>query len=457
MVAPRPFRLTEAPSRSVPEPEIKVGLRMNSEPSEKVRKGPEVSRELFGGVLDFDAAGHYPGLELLNFVYCSEGNNPLPSQEVVKITRRSHDFGRRLVWDGNFKDDSRRHDVLLNDTDAEETLRELLRCLQLSIPNGTKEPKWSRAHFFPYTPSLIHWDARERYGNIRLERLYLRGGGALAFKILRFDPNAVRLQRIREGFDRLYSATSDSPLEILASFINAQSKVDEQPVSDDIEKSTRANIDGFENVYRDGILNILEQGDTTSVAKTRAVMGWTALWLVLAQNRRARQSLGMQESPIVCDCGAGSPQLRRVSQRCLQEVLGNIVNAVVKAEPKIASAQRNKIRSFFWATAAANGFLNAWRGRKHFTLSVDALEMIVLATIPTGSEMPFEQFVTEVLYDQLGIAVGRGAAETSGLINSIDASIFEENEGQLALQMIAAGLVTQYSDATRMVSPATAS
>jgi hypothetical protein len=71
--------------------------------------------------------------------------------------------------------------------------------------------------------------------------------------------------------------------------------------------------------------------------------------------------------------------------------------------------------------------------------------------------MSFERFAKEVLFDRLGIAVGRGAAEASGLVNTIDASIFEENEEQLALQMIAAGLVTQYSDATRMVSPRTSS
>ena len=167
--------------------------------------------------------------------------------------------------------------------------------------------------------------------------------------------------------------------------------------------------------------------------------------------------MDVEEGPIICDCGAGSPQLRRVSQRCLQEVLANIAAAVMKVEPKLANNQRNKIRSFFWATAAANGFLNSWRGRKHFTLSVDALAIIVLATIPAGKEIPFDRFVTEILYTSLGIVVGRGAAEASGLVNSIDASIFEENESQLALQMIAAGLVTQYSDATRMVSAKMAS
>ncbi|RQW71745.1 hypothetical protein EBB56_04765 [Halomonas sp. YLB-10] len=430
---------------------------MLNEAEKAVRKGPEVSRELFGGVLDFDAAGHYPGLELLNFVYCNDGEDPLPVGNDLKIWRRSHDLGRKIVWDGSFQNDERRHSVFLDDPSAEETLRELLRCLQLEIPSGTKEPKWTRAHFFPYTPSLIHWDARERKENIHLERLYLRGGGALAFKILRTDHDLARVQRIREGFDELYSASASSQLEMLAKFLDEQSEKDEKPVEDNIEKATRSNIDGFEDTYRDGMLNILEQREATSVAKIRAIMGWTALWLVLMQNRRSRYSLGLEIGPIICDCGAGSPQLRRVSQRCLQEILGNIVKAVVKAEPNIPTAQRNKIRSFFWATAAANGFLNAWRGRKHFVLSVDTLEMIVLATIPAGSEMPYERFVTDVLYGQLGIAVGRGAAEASGLVSSIDASVFEENEAQLALQMIAAGLVTQYSDATRMVSQRTAS
>lgn len=419
----------------------------------KVLKGPEVSRELFGGVLDFDAAGHYPGLELLNFVYCGANEDILPQGDSVRILRRSHDFARRLVWDEGFADDPRRETVLLGDKSAEETLRELLRCLQLEIPSGSKDPKWSRAHFFPYTPSLIHWDARDRHNKIGIERLYLRGGGALAYKILRTDKNLDRNRRIREGFHKLYTATTDSPLEMLAAFINDQSKQDSNPVEDEIEKQTGSNLDEFENVYRDGTLNILEQSDATSVAKVRAIMGWTALWLVLMQNKRVRGRLKLEDAPIICDCGANNSQLRRFSQRCLQEVLDNIIDAVDQVEPNLPKARRNNIRSFFWATAAANGFLNAWRGRKHFTLSVDALEMIVLATIPSGRELPYERFVTEVLYDQLGIAIGRGAAEASGLVNSIDASIFEENEAQLAHQMIAAGLVTQYSDATRMVSP----
>ncbi len=425
---------------------------MSQDEVEKTKTGPEVSREIFGGVLDFDAAGYYPGVELLNFVFCEADLKILPTEDSISLTRRSHDFGRRLVWDPTFKEDARRHEVLLDDQNAESTLRELLRCLQLAIPSGATSPKWSRAHFFPYTPSLIHWDARIRSNSLRVERLYLRGGGALAYKVLRKDPDTLRLHAIREGFEQLYSATLDSPLESLAAFIDDQSGSEKQSNVDEIEKASRAGIDDFEEVYRNGILNILEQRAATSVSRTRAIIDWTAFWLVLMQNKRARRYLNLSEPLIICDCGATSPQLRRASQRCLQEALGNVLDAVSLCEPRINRAQQNKIRGFFWATAAAVGFLNAWRGRKHFTFSVDALEMIVLATIPAGKEIPFERFVTDVLFDQFGVVVGRGAAERSGLINSIDASIFEENESQLALQMIAAGLATEYSDATRMVS-----
>jgi hypothetical protein len=243
---------------------------------------------------------------------------------------------------------------------------------------------------------------------------------------------------------------------MLSSFVSSQSYEDSIANVDEIEKSSCPKNNPFLDVYRDGVLNILEQSQSTSVSRVRAVMGWTGFWLVLMQNRFARENLELRDNAIICDCGAGSPQLRRASQRCLQEILNNILAAIKTIEPRLPNAQRNKIKSFFWATASANGFLNAWRGRKHFTLTVDALEMIVLATIPSGTEMPFERFVHEILFDKLGIVVGRGAAEASELIQSLDASIFEENEAQLALQMIAAGLVTQYSDATRMVSPKSA-
>ncbi|GAA5119379.1 hypothetical protein GCM10023212_11450 [Luteolibacter yonseiensis] len=110
------------------------------------------------------------------------------------------------------------------------------------------------------------------------------------------------------------------------------------------------------------------------------------------------------------------------------------------------------IRGFFWATAATIKLLNSWKGRKHFTLGLDILEALVLAGCESGSEVPYDVFLDEWLYGRCGIVIGRNGADASDLLTTLDSSIFEDNENELATQMTAAGLLTQYSDATRMVS-----
>ena len=74
-------------------------------------KGPEISRRLFGGVLDCDGAGHYPGLELLNFVFCTEGEQLLPAGDSIRMTRQAHEFARQLVWDEDFSKNPKKDDV----------------------------------------------------------------------------------------------------------------------------------------------------------------------------------------------------------------------------------------------------------------------------------------------------------------------------------------------------------
>ena len=106
---------------------------------------------------------------------------------------------------------------------------------------------------------------------------------------------------------------------------------------------------------------------------------------------------------------------------------------------------------FFGATAATVKLLNAWGGRRHFTLGLDMLETLVLAGIRSRGEKSFEWFLDYWLYERCGLVVGRRAAERARLLDTFDASIFEDNESQLQNQMAAAGLLKQYSDATRMV------
>ena len=425
---------------------------MNEVNDQPPLKGPDVSVVIFGGVLDYDGAGRYPGLELLNFIFCSNGILPAHPAE-IQITRRGHDFARQLVWDSGFATNTKKNDVIYDDR-SEDAVRHLLKCIQLPIPSTTKIPGWDRAHFFPYTRSLIHWDARIRGRTLRLERRYLRGGGALAFKVLSADPDDERLKRLRQGFEALYSQNDGSPLETLAAVLLEHGFKDESPVKDDVESGkTVVTNDQYDELLRDGIDNILSHLDIPAVVRIRALMNWVGFWLVILQHSRASAKLGTSPDHIICDCGASNAQLRRASQRCLRNMQTTILEAVdhVLNGASLSKQQRNKIRSFFWATAATIGLLNAWRGRRHFTLGLETLEMNVLAAMSSGSEMSFERFTTEWLFKKCGIVVGQEAAEQAGLLMDFDASIFEENENQLAIQMEAAGLLSVYSDATRMV------
>lgn len=420
---------------------------------------PEVSRRLYGGVLEYDAAGYYAGIELINMIVCSSGHQPLDPSADLKLERRSHDFGRRLGWKEDFETDPRCRNVV-GDEESALVLRALLRCLQLEIPNSKKEPRWERVHFFPYTRSLVHWDARERAGKkgenngatARIERTYLRGGGALAHRILRADPDSNRLKETRDGLEQLFSVTDLSPLEYLASTLKGAGYNDPKPVSDEIEQVSESRDDPFEDVYRDGVRSIVGHTDVTSPARVRALLSWTALWLLLMQYRRSLQHLELSYRPLICDCGSGRPQLRRASQMSLKDAQQTILSALTAAAPELSDKACSQIRGFFVSSAATIGFLNAWTGRRHFTFSTNMLETLVLACIPLGSELSFERFVTGVLGDRLGMVVGRNAAEQAGLLTAIDASVFEESETRLAAQMAAAGLMTQYSDATRMIS-----
>jgi hypothetical protein len=74
-----------------------------------------------------------------------------------------------------------------------------------------------------------------------------------------------------------------------------------------------------------------------------------------------------------------------------------------------------------------------------------------LAAVPDGAEMPFELFVNDWLYRRCGFVIGRLSANDAGLLDRLDATIFEENEKRLADQVLAVGMLKVYSDATKMV------
>ena len=84
-------------------------------------------------------------------------------------------------------------------------------------------------------------------------------------------------------------------------------------------------------------------------------------------------------------------------------------------------------------------------------LGLHILEPLVLAATESTDQISFEEFTYDWLFGRCGLVVSRRAAEECDLLKTIDASVFEDNEAHLADQMKAAGLLVEYSDATRMV------
>jgi len=418
---------------------------------------PDVTKELFGGVFDVDGSGHYPGLELINLVVCcAEGI--LPSTEKVHIVRVAHDFARQLVTDSLAP--QRKAAVLLDDHSA-TAVAHLLRCLELEVPNIVKRKGWERTHFFPYTRSLVHWDARKGRQSgveVQLERRYLRGAGAYAFSVLRKDSDQERLNAIRAGFDLLYSRDRQSPLEMLMATLREKGKVDpiDNPSLDQVEAVSRLRDDRWEGLYRDGMRNVLSHVELPAVQRVRAVMNWTSVWLVLLEASRALKIHSNESLALVVDCAGSHPQLRRASQRCLKD-LTSVIEQVSRVEGsrqgQLSNQQLGKIRAFFGNTAAAGGLLNAWKGRRHFTLKLAAVEALVLAAVPAGAELEYDAFLTDWLFEKCRIVAGREGAARSGMLEAFDGTIFEENERQLAEHMRSAGMLRVFSDATRMVTP----
>lgn len=421
-----------------------------------IPKTPEISNELFGGVLVSDGAGLYPGLELLNLVYgCAEGI--LADSESPKYVRTGHDFARRLVWDAEKFADENLGELAFVNVGASTVVAHLLESLQLKVPERTSK-NWEAAHFFPYTRSLIHWDARLRKGKSEpsIERRYLRGGGALAHKVLRCDPDVARRDLIRSGFSALMPENGSTALDTLAGVL-AHHGHPTDPVTDDIECRAEVRDDALDNYFRDGVASIVSHRQLSSTSRVKAIMNWTGFWLAIVQKDRAASRLGREAPEIIVDCGSRPSQLRRESVRALKDVMAQLADAAEDCLPPgeaLVPKSRGDIVGFFTRTCAWVGLLNSLKGRRHFVIKLDLLEALVMAHVPAGAELSFEAF-SSLLCRKYGLIIGRDSAAQTAILSYMDASVFEDNEEAFASQLYAAGLMHAYSDATRMVGTGT--
>ena len=126
-----------------------------------------------------------------------------------------------------------------------------------------------------------------------------------------------------------------------------------EPRQDQVEATSFARNDAVEDLYREGVATILEHIELSSVARIRALMAWTGFWLLTLQHSRAHSYLDRQRTPIICDCGARHPQLRRAAQKSLRDAQSVILEAVdagfvesAGRSGRLSAAQRNKIRGF---------------------------------------------------------------------------------------------------------------
>ncbi len=417
--------------------------------------GTDLSIAVYGGIFNIDNAGLSAGVELLNFIYGVPEKDMLCPDIDPLPKKYGHHLARKLAY-GEHILDREIADSMLQGDNAETVLGNLFSSLQIQPPNikKTTNAGWNRKQFFPFSQNLIHWDIRS---NGKIERIYMRGGGTLLHKMLRKDEDQARLERIRDGFRSLYEPVKGSSLDRLSEFFRNESSFKPSERPDVVEVQSRANIDDFEDVYRDGVLNILEHCRLTTVGKIEALVNWSALWLVIMQYKRSSTALGYNRTaPIVCDCSTSTTSIRRLARKQLQHAFNTIKQALDSSVGQdfsdINHKQKQKVSSFFPSTASAVGLLNAYTGSRYFTLKIMTLETIVAALVPDKDEMPFLEFADNILYQKLGIVVSRGAAKSSGLLDDYDGTIFEENENGLAIQMKAAGLLTTYSDATQMIS-----
>ena len=424
-------------------------------------KGTDLSLAIYGGIFSVDNSGTSPGVELLNFIYGATEDQMLDPALDPSPEKFGHNFARKLAHpkelDQGREADKQKLKETLHGNEAREVLGVLFASLQIQPPNvkNTTDPGWTRKPFFPFTQSLIHWDIKK--SNEKIERVWMRGGGSLLHKILRKDPDSDRLAKIRVGFIDLYKNVESSSLERLARFFrDHQSDKVSSSSPDEIERQSRANLDSFEDVYRDGVLNILTHHNLASVAKIETLVNWSGLWLALMQYRRSCAALGYETIPsLVCDCALTASPLRRLARMQFKFAFNSIKQAL-DTNPggnfgHLEQRAKDGVRGFFTSTASALGVLNAYTGNRYLTLKVNALETLVAALVPDQDEMPFEEFIDSCLYGKVGIVVSRSAADRAGLLEEHDATMFEENEVGLAIQMKAAGLLMAFSDATQMV------
>jgi hypothetical protein len=442
-----------------------------------------VVRECFGAALSDIGRGFFVTLELLAILRggmdLQEHDGTLLLQvpapgDPVRYARKSHDFARRMPTDPELLDPSELG--ALEGTDTRAALAALVDALTVPFPGRRGRPPFKRRLLYPYVGELIHYDAVDRRGRVSLEQYTFRGAGGLVYKMLGRDSDKERLARNESGLMALVS-DSGSALGRLASAMQAHDVVPRPGApsffEDESARLAEPRIEGswWTTALCDGVANIVGRASLTRAKRVEMLMHWIPYCIARYQLEVATAVLEREPEEIPIDLRTRPNTIRRASQELLQRIPSTIGQALAVTASKLsleneqdragyaeiaesalgARATLKNARAFFTSTMWTVGALNAQAGTRHFTLRLPLLETIVAAGIRPDGEMPFTEFCSDVLFARYGLLVDQGAARRSAIGDAIDTAEFEENGEILARKLMTLGLLTEYSDATRIV------
>ena len=444
-------------------------------------------QEIYGVQLARQARSFYAPLQLFAVIW---GIEQMEGEEIfrdwtkenpLRIRRRSHDLARQLL-NGDLREKWKEwKESPVEHQTTWDVFGKVFESLVVSFPyERAQKVQATKRHLQPYMGELIHWDYAEKSRSrpeAKLERVWYRTGHMLVYELLRTDQDEERRERIKKGLSDLVADSNDS-LGRVATIVGKNDTVR----SDDEEGWPDEEFERHDPVKRhskwqglmcEGVDRILTDPVSPVAKKIDHLMYWIPFCLAKHMVARAFKSMGQESPAVPVDMGAEG-ELRRLSRDRLFRDRNSLEEAVFyrasleepespvsvrlkdKDFPAGKSNGRKSIEAmadFYIATMADIGALNQNAKSGFYTLKLNLLETIVYATVDREDSISFDSFCTDVLYEKLELVVDPSSGQKSQSINWVDNEDLERNKKGLADRLEALGLITSFSDATRMVGP----
>ena len=442
-------------------------------PSPGERMATRIVQDLFGTPIQSQGKGFYVSLEFFAIVRGILESDPddllSPDKSPIEYQQISHDFARRIATNGAIDVEDLSNAV--SGAQTREILHALFSSLVVEIPGRRKSPEWFNAHLYPFVGELVHYDAVMRRGRPKIERYQFRDGGGWAYHVLRTDRDINRRQRTAELLEALL-ADSNSALGRVAKALHSHDSAKPVVFADNSESATDnlEKASSWPEHLRRGVNWICSRIQSPKAKRIEQLMHWIPYCLARHELSIARHKLDYDREYVTVDVTKDlANQLRVNSQSLLREFSLQISQALTIQATEMSreddddqSEERwkrfltpnaqftNSPKAFFLNTLAAVGALNAATGKRHFTFKPPLLEAIVCASVMPGSEVEFNEFLGR-LFDWYGFVISHRTANDTGLTLDIDAGVFAVNSDAFKERLEQSGLLTHYSDATRLV------